>query len=494
MNQIATISILLAGAVLAALAATLGMASTVHLTSRRSHGYMHLIFYALLFTAALSSYVVGRDFASTSIPLGQVATPERHPLMKLAQPVISLLILTFAGERIVTHWLRRDLSMRAPMLLLTTFLIFWTGTVAAPALFGANPYVAHDYVYPLVMGIAALLVSATERDMAFRAARNALLLFVLAGLLLIPFKTNLVLDTSYTQGLLPGVPRLAGLASHPVTLGLLSQLGLLCLMAFPYRQVWLNLLAWMIGLASLFLAQSKTAWIAFLLCSACIFAVQRGPAWWRRVSNPVRPESAIVSVLLFMFAVATITLALMFADLGSRWESFFDSAQGAQFASLTGRDLIWAIAYDEWQRNPLFGYGPTLWDENFRAVIGMPNATNAHNQFMDTLSRSGSVGAVALSIYALMLLVLSLRYARASHGVSLALFVAVALRSVSEVPLSLFGYGAELISHILLLMTLAVAAREAYRSPTHNTVELRHAPARPSRPVSDPLISAKVAP
>ena len=61
-----------------------------------------------------------------------------------------------------------------------------------------------------------------------------------------------------------------------------------------------------------------------------------------------------------------------------------------------------------------------------------------------------------------VLLVLSIRYARASGGLSLALFVALALRAISEVPLLLFGYGPELTTHVLLLMTLAAAAREAH--------------------------------
>jgi hypothetical protein len=38
------------------------------------------------------------------------------------------------------------------------------------------------------------------------------------------------------------------------------------------------------------------------------------------------------------------------------------------------------------------------------------------------------------------------------------LFVALALRSISEVPLLLFGYGTELFSHLLLIITLASAA------------------------------------
>ena len=438
------------------------MAGAIHVTSRRAHGYMHVIFYAILVMVALNNFLSGRDLSSSAFKLDEVAVVVRHPVVALAQPLVSLLLLTLAGERIITHWLLRDKTAQSPPVMLIAFILFWAGTVAAPALLGLHPHVSHDYLYPLLIGTAAVLASSIERDLAFRAARNALLLFMAAGLLLIPFKPSLVLDLSYTQGLLPGVPRLAGLAAHAVSLGMLAQLGLLCLLARPLQRVWLNRLAWGMGLLVLFLAQSKTAWISFTLCSACILAVRRGPEFLRRASDPVRPEFGIVSLVGFMFAVAGITLALMFGDIDARLSSFFDSAQGAQLASMTGRDQIWAIAYDEWQRNPVFGYGPTLWDVSFRDSIGMPNATHAHNQFMDTLSRSGAVGAAALVLYALVLLVLSIRYARASGGLSLALFVALALRSISEVPLLLFGYGPELTTHVLLLMTLAAAAHEAH--------------------------------
>lgn len=166
-----------------------------------------------------------------------------------------------------------------------------------------------------------------------------------------------------------------------------------------------------------------------------------------------------------MLALLATGALLIFGGIGAKISGFFDSAQGAQLTSLTGRDQIWAIAYDEWQRNPVFGYGPGLWDASFRASIGMPNATHAHNQFMDTLSRSGTVGATALVLYASTLLVLSVWHARTTGGLSLALFIALSLRSVSEVPLLLFGYGPELITQVLLLMTLVSAsARSSVRT------------------------------
>jgi O-antigen ligase len=491
MEQAITIAVLITGAVLAALAATAGMAGAVHLTSRRAHGYMHFIFYAMLLILALTNLLSGRDLTTTVLSLEEPAEVVRHPLITVAQPLMSLLLLTVAGERIITHWIRRKKGPHAPPVMLATFILFWTGTVAAPALLGAHPQLSHDYIYPLVIGIAAALAIDTERDLAFRATRNAMLVFMVTGLLLIPFKPSLVLDMAYTQGLLPGVPRLAGLAAHAVSMGMLAQLGLLCLLARPYRHVWLNRLAWATGLLVLFLAQSKTAWISFALCSVCIVAVRRGPTFFRRVGDPLRPEFGISSILAFMAAVAAIALVLMFGEVDTKLSSFFDSAEGAQLASMTGRDQIWAIAYDEWQRNPVFGYGPTLWDATFRASIGMPNATHAHNQFMDTLSRSGAVGAAALVFYALVLLVLSIRYARASGGLTLALFVALALRSISEVPLLLFGYGPELVTHVLLLMTLAAAASDARVRKLRTTAVPTPEPFTPAR---DPLVASRFSP
>ena len=125
---------------------------------------------------------------------------------------------------------------------------------------------------------------------------------------------------------------------------------------------------------------------------------------------------------------------------------------------MTGRDQIWAIAMDEWRANPLFGYGPGLWDDAYRQSINMPNATNAHNQFVDTLARSGIVGATGLVLYALTLLVFSVRFSRSTQGLSLALFVTLTLLSISEVPLIMLGYGTEIFAHLLLVVTLASAA------------------------------------
>ena len=464
MSQMITIFVLITGAVLAALAATVGMAGAVHVTSRRNQGYFHLVFYAIVLAVVMTTVLGDRDLAVVALELTESTATPRHPILTIAQPLLSLLILTVSGERILTHWLRRDKTAHTPYFLLSMFIIFWIGTVAAPALLGAHPEFSHEFVYPAVIVAAAVLASGFERDRAIAATRNALFLFMLAGLALVFIQPSKVLDASYTYGFLPGVPRFAGLAPHAVAMGLLTQIALLCLLAMPYQRVWLNRLAWIVGLSVLILAQSKTAWIAFALCSICVLILRDGPGWWRRISDPLRPEYGMVVISGFVLALLATAALLIFGGIDEKISRFFSSAQGAQLASLTGRDQIWAIAYDEWQRNPVFGYGPGLWDANFRASIGMPYATHAHNQFMDTLARSGTVGATALVLFTATLLVMSVWHARATGGLSLALFIGLALRSVGEVPLLLFGYGPELISLVLLLMTLAsVTAKDPVR-------------------------------
>jgi O-antigen ligase len=186
---------------------------------------------------------------------------------------------------------------------------------------------------------------------------------------------------------------------------------------------------------------------------------------WRRLGDPREGAFGIVVCLSAILVAVGVLGVVLFGDLGAQVEDFADSAQGAQLMSMTGRDQIWAIAREEWHENPVFGYGPSLWDDAFRQSIGMPNATNAHNQFLDTLARSGTVGAVGLVIYAIVLMVMSFRYARATGGFSLALFMSLALLSISEVPLILLGYGTELFAHLLLVITLASAASARVPAP-----------------------------
>jgi hypothetical protein len=119
---------------------------------------------------------------------------------------------------------------------------------------------------------------------------------------------------------------------------------------------------------------------------------------------------------------------------------------------------------------------------------------------MDTLSRAGTVGVAGLTLYSLLLLALSMRWARATQGLSLALFLALMLRAISEVPLLMFGYSTEMFIHVLLLLVLAAASQETRPekplSPTGPEASKRpRSPTHPSsplhRPPGGPLVTAR---
>jgi O-antigen ligase len=422
----------------------------------RRAGFLNWLFPALLGLVAFNVLLSGRELSQIFLELQAGPAAIANAAIPWGHRVVSVLLVLIALERLANHFASHK---RVPSpVLLAAFVTYWIATVAAPALFGAHPQLSHEYLYSLAIGLGALLANGEDLERCLTAARTALFVFLLAGVVLIPIDMPMVLDTTYTQGLMPGVPRLGGLAPHPVALGMVAETALLCLWCRPFKWRWLTMLAWLLGLGCLFFAQSKTAWVAFLIIAVAMLAVRHGPSLWRRVGDPRQNALGVLVCAAAITVVVAIAGVLVAGNIEAQTSDFLDTAEGAQLMTLTGRDRIWQVALEEWHASPVFGYGPGLWDDDFRMSIGMPNATNAHNQMLDTLARCGSVGGAALLLYACVLFVLSMRYARQTGGLSLALFLALALRSISEVPLLLFGYGLELFAHLLLLVTLAAAA------------------------------------
>jgi O-antigen ligase len=427
----------------------------------RPTGYLHLVLPAVLAVSALAILLSGRDLSRILAEL-EAGPSVESPIIVWAQRALSILLVVVSAERVINH-----LALRKPMpspLLTTAFITFWLGTMASPALLGEHPMLSHEFLYPLIMGTAFLLATGPECDLVIDWVRTALFLVLLASVLLTPVMPALTLDQLYTKGLLAGLPRFGGLAPHPVAMGMYALTFLVCLWCRPFARPWQNRFAWLVGLGVLFFAQSKNSWIAFLICSAVLLLVRNGPNASRRLADPREGAFGVVLCVVAMVLVTAVMGVILLGDLGAQTSDFMESTEGAQLVSMTGRDQIWAVALEEWREHPLFGYGPGIWDDAFRASIGIPYATHGHNQFLDTLARSGTVGGIALVLFALVLLALSLRYAKATGGLSLALFLSLALRSISEVPLLLMGYGTELMVTFLLLVTLASAASRSHQA------------------------------
>jgi O-antigen ligase len=428
---------------------------------RPGTGLLPWLFPAMLGLTALDVLLSGRDLTQSYADLersAQAAAPllERGAIQVWAQRALSLLLIVATLQRIADHVLR---GRPAPAPLLSAaFLLYWAASIGGPGLLGAHPRVSHEYAYPLLLGLACTMVEPREYERILLLLRNALFVSMAAGLPLLLLAPGLVMDWAYAQGLLPGLPRYGGLANSPVMMGILAQTALLVLWARPFRRAAVNRAAWLLGLAILVMAQSKTAWLSFLLGGACMWLVQGAAVSGPGPFHPRRSSTGVGLCLSLMAAVLLVLAGTLVFDLPGLLDDFFNSREGAQLASLTGRDRIWVVALEEWRNHPVFGYGLTMWDSGYRQEVGMPQATHAHNQLIDTLGRAGVVGAAGLVVYVGMLLAFAVRHARAGSGLGLAMGTSLALLCVSEVPLLLIDYGSHLLQHYLLVVTLAAAA------------------------------------
>lgn len=446
------------GAVAIPFVAYLAVVGVTQITRQREVGWFHYCFYGIFLTVAAQTIASGRDLSVANWLSVTTDGPKIAAWATWETRIVSVLLLLAAAERVATAVF--DAKATAKMtVLLPIFVMYWMGVVASPALLGRYPRVSHEYLYPLLFACAGLLATKTESILAVQVARNALLLFIAAGVLAIPINTGLVLETGYAQGYLPGVPRMAGLAPHALQLGFIAQVAMFCLWDKPFKHSLLNKLAWVLCLSVLFVAQSKTAWVSFAVSAMVMLLLRQGAIVRKKLFDSERPAIGIILVLAAMACVLLVAYTMVFGELGSKIIRFFDTDDGAKLLTLNGREEIWAIALSEWRNSPIFGYGPTLFSLEFRQSIGLLNATHAHNQFVDDLSRAGLVGATALVIYVLILLILCLRTAKITGGLSVALLLVIVLRGVSEVPFALYSYGLEFAVHLLLLIVLVGAFR-----------------------------------
>ena len=94
---------------------------------------------------------------------------------------------------------------------------------------------------------------------------------------------------------------------------------------------------------------------------------------------------------------------------------------------------------------------PISWGAEHRAALGMPFAFSAHNQFLQSMSAAGTLGLLSLLAYLMILAYRCKVCADATNGVSMALFVIVFLRCMTETP---FAPGAifngDMIAHLII--------------------------------------------
>jgi len=453
-----TFSIILAVvAFAAAVASVLGLGMVLHVTNMRRRGFVGYFVAILLFVTAVHVAAVSRDLSAQAEVF---ISPTMPTIVLWLFRFSSLLLLLAAIERLASFFLEtasgQQQSRRVSVVMLVAFVAMWMATTLIPAFLGAVPDFSHQLFYTLLFGCALLTIDHAESVRAIELGRNAVLLYLLASVLVIPFlPLAQTVELNYLGELMPGLPRLHGLSYHAVSLGMLAMYALLCLASHPFKRRWLGIGSWILTLSVLIAAQSKISWAALLICGTAVVVV----LWGRRAIAwaTSRRNAAILTVLLVGTAIGYFVVSgvLAFGALGSAFHAFLASEQGARLSSLSERDIIWHVAFQEWNRNPVFGYGLTLFDPSYRESIGLLGAVHGHNQVVDTLARAGIVGVTGLALYIVALTYFSFRYAVASRGLTLGLYLLLMLRAITEVPFALFDFAVEIIPHFTLLITIA---------------------------------------
>lgn len=306
-----------------------------------------------------------------------------------------------------------------------SLLMAWLGIYIPPVLSGllseSGKFSYKILFFPLLL-IAAYLsprFNITEKSTKLLII---LLSFIYASLLGIILRPDWAY-AEYSESWI-GIPiRLFGAASHPNGLGAIALAALLLLQLSENtrKSLWRSV-HWLAIITVIILAQSKTIWIVCFVLFVVRIMVKKMP------TKAMQIQLGITSVLFFLLFLTT--LALVF------WQTIPISEK--LFPTLIGRTHVWKVTWQVWLESPILGYGPNLWDLDFRKQTGYLWAGQAHNQILQTLGESGLLGVSALVLFYLTLFKESSRLGNMDEIVSFTRFgftVLILLRSFTEAPL-----------------------------------------------------------
>jgi O-antigen ligase len=455
MNEAVVISLMLTFAAMAAFVCALAAIGSLQVAKKFNDGMLHYFFYALFFSAMVTVIGWNRQYTNSTMT-GAAEDAVAGGFGGWAVRLSSSIAVVACIDQLLRYGRANPKINGAQMLLLVSFLFFWLTNTIIPANFSTHTSpLGVPWLYTLMLTPALLTLSAKGVDKVQQACRNAILMFCAVSLMFILVRPSAVLDNSYVQGYIPGMPRFTGLASHPVGMGMCAGLGMWCLISEPLTRKWLNRLAWACCLTAMLLSQAKAAIITFLPGVPVLLYYQFQAAGLKNT----KAADFRVYYGLFLGGVAAVLLGLFYYIIFSKnlnfLSGFMGTRDGAQLLSLTGRDKIWAIAIQEWRSAPIFGYGLSIFGPDFQHMINMPNATSGHSQIYDSLGRVGSVGALGCVIYLAVLLGMGFKYAKASLGLSLVLAASLVVRGLSEVSVGVRGLDIIDITQYLLIAVLA---------------------------------------
>lgn len=373
--------------------------------------------------------------------------------------------------------------------LVAAVVIFFVGHTLLPAFFGAIPNFDPSDIYAMAIIGAAISARSLPSHVFFTAMKASLLALMIGGFIVALIKPEIAIQYVSADLRLPSVDfRFWGIGSSPNNIAPLALLLLLLTIHTPYKSTVLNLVTIAAGAITLLLAQSQTTWAAALVVLPAFTLYCKTPKPIKKARiNPLLAMGALTAVgaglILIVWEASQLDLSGLF-DSSLRLQSgSFISRDEAVLDSFTGRTVIWGIAMDTWRDHPWFGYGHEAWGVEFRNQLGIPFASNAHNQLMQSASVGGSIAVGALILYLATLLCLSKWASRTTNGLSLAVVCIAVIRGFTEGPLDTDTLlSGEVLFHMAAIQILSAGLLQS-QSSSKSTSRKTKAKSEPKAPV-----------
>jgi O-antigen ligase len=257
------------------------------------------------------------------------------------------------------------------------------------------------YVGLLLVCTSAIVVLSGREQLMLRifvAYTSIAIIVCIATVLILP-----------SRGIEPLSRRWMGLAQHPNGLGTIAMIAVWANVNYLFYTTLFKERVWsliVIGLSGLCLYGSNS--ITSTVLSVTLVVLVPLMMWFGRRN---------VRTVLFVSAVAALTLIALATSLGFTDQSLQSGDVGDEFFSITGRDAtftgrvrLWNMAWSAFHQNPLLGW-------SFDDLMSLSQKRHLeyrqfHNGYLDLLVRGGIVGAVLLGYLILRKYVLLARLAR----------------------------------------------------------------------------------
>lgn len=450
------ISIYVFIAISAAIALVLGVFTASRGVERfGSKGVMMVYLWLMILAPALRIMTAPREYLTDADATLAGYTAISGPVT-WALRLSTVAIVSVAGVVMLMALIRRQKLSGGTFLAVGLGAVFTTMLTSAGL--GTKPAFIHQSLYTVLMLATLLVMPRIAPEQVAIQAKRVLAFLMIGSLVLAVIQPAHYVQTGYV-GIIPGFHyRLHGLAPHANSLAPLALLYLILAYWVRGKNPW-HMLGVVSAAAVLVLSQSKTIWLTALLIVFVIVVTRVSRQFGQELRSARIGWGTITALGAYMGA--GLMLLWMFSGEASR--VFHALMADSDVSTLTGRTDIWRVTLDTWRKSPWFGYGPNLWDLDFRIRHhGALAAWHAHNQFLQALGEAGIVGLTSMLTYLAALVYYAVRFAGPTRGVTLALLLLILSRTMTEVPIRFSVLlDATFFVHAVVFAVLVMLARQA---------------------------------